>query len=71
MKPFYLIALYLILKTSSQGQVSGTVFRDFNANGKRESSGSFNENGVPGIIVSAYNNLDVIVASYKTNASGI
>lgn len=71
MKAFYLIALSLSLITNSQGQVSGMVFRDFNANGKRESSGSFNENGVAGIIVSAYNNLDVIIASYKTNASGI
>ncbi len=70
MKPLYLIILFVFAITTSKGQVSGTVFRDFNANGQRETSSSFNENGVAGIIVTVFNSADTKIASYKTIASG-
>ena len=34
-------------------QVSGTVFKDFNANGTKENSGTFNELGLSGVVVKA------------------
>lgn len=70
MKPLYLIVFLTFLVAYSNGQVSGNVFRDFNANGKLESSGSYNEPGVSGIIISAYNSANVIIASYLSPASG-
>jgi len=36
-------------------QVSGTVFRDFNGNGIKDNTTSFNEIGLAGVIVNAYN----------------
>lgn len=47
-----------------QGQVSGTVFRDFNGNGTKE----MNEPLVPGITVNAYNAAGTICGT--TTSSG-
>jgi hypothetical protein len=53
------------------GQTSGTVFRDLNGNGTRDSIlKSFVEPRVAGVIVNAYNSLNVQVASFKTPANG-
>jgi SdrD B-like domain/Secretion system C-terminal sorting domain len=56
--------------TVTKAQISGIVFRDYNANGQKNNSATFNENGEPGIIVTAYNAADAIIASYKTSAAG-
>jgi hypothetical protein len=53
------------------GQTSGTVFRDLNGNGTRDSIlKSFVEPRVAGVIVNVYNSLNVQVASFKTPANG-
>lgn len=52
-------------------QISGVVFRDYNGNGTRQNtSGTFVEPLVSGVIVTAYNANDVIVASYTSVATG-
>jgi hypothetical protein len=66
-----LAILVLFLFTSSQAQISGVVFRDYNANGKKDNTLSFNENGVAKIIVTAFNSSGVIIASYKSASTGL
>jgi SdrD B-like domain/Secretion system C-terminal sorting domain len=53
-----------------QAQTTGTVFRDFNGNGTRQSVAPFVEPVVTGIIVNAFNSTDVLIASYTTDAAG-
>ena len=55
----------------SQAQVSGTVFRDFNANGVQNNTATFKETGVQGVTVKAFNAAGVQVGGDKTtDASG-
>lgn len=66
-------AMVMLCLTVSQiyGQTTGTVFRDFDGDGTRDNtSGTFVEPVVAGIIVNAYNSSDVRVASYTTVAAG-
>jgi len=37
-----------------QGQVSGTVFYDFNSDGSQQTSGSYTEPGYPGVIITGF-----------------
>jgi hypothetical protein len=60
--------LLLLCHLHGNAQISGIVFRDFNNNGTRESSGTYTEPLVPGVVVNAYNAAEVLVASYTTNA---
>ena len=64
------LAVAFSLPFATSAQVSGIVFRDYNANGTKDNSGSFNENGIKNVIVTAYNSSDVIIASYKTTSTG-
>jgi hypothetical protein len=67
-----LMLVFLITGTnfSTNAQVSGIVFRDFNANGTKDNSATFNELPVLGVTVKAFNNLDALVGTTTTNASG-
>lgn len=47
--------LLLFLSISSYAQVSGTVFKDFNANGTKENTPTYNEVGMVGVVVNATN----------------
>ncbi len=50
-----MISLVLMLNSVDMaGQVSGTVFRDFNANGQKDNSSTFNEPFVANVMVTAY-----------------
>jgi hypothetical protein len=78
MKNFYsnyvrLIFLILGMFLSTQiinAQVSGTVFRDFNANGVKDNvSSTFNEPFLSGIIVNAYNSAGQIIASFTSSGT--
>jgi hypothetical protein len=62
--------LVILIATSSKAQVSGSVFRDFNGNGIKNSSITFNDKAESGIIATAYNSAGVAIASYKTNPAG-
>jgi hypothetical protein len=64
------VCIYLIMySVISTAQTTGTVFRDYNGNGTRQTSAP-NEPLVKGIIVNAYNSSDVLVASYTTTLAG-
>ena len=52
--PFFLSLLCLVIYSiAANSQVSGTVFKDFNANGTYQTSGTHIEIGMPGVIVNA------------------
>ena len=53
---FSLIFFSQILNPSVNGQVSGTIFRDFNGNGTQQSSNP-TEPGQTGVVVKAYNSI--------------
>ncbi len=40
---FVWVGLFLLLTQAANAQVSGTVFRDFNANGTKDTTTTFNE----------------------------
>jgi len=52
------------------GEISGTVFRDFNASGTRENTPTYQEPGVPGVIVKAYDAQGGVAATATTDAQG-
>ena len=71
----------LLFASESNAQISGFVFRDFNGDGARQTnqgaplttststhSAGFVEPLVAGVIVTAYNSNDVILASYTTSS---
>ncbi len=62
--------LPLLLPVFAQAQVSGTVFRDFNANGVKDNTATFNEPFVAGVTVTAYNSAGASAGTTTTNASG-
>ncbi len=55
---------------TSKAQTTGTVFRDFNGDGTRQTTAGYAEPVVPGMIVNAFNSSDVLIASYTTDANG-
>jgi uncharacterized repeat protein (TIGR01451 family)/gliding motility-associated-like protein len=59
-------ALLLIISTVAQAQVSGTVFRDFNANGQKDGNG---EIGVGGIVVTVHRSVGAPVSVTTSTAS--
>jgi len=54
----------------SDAQITGTVYRDYNGNGTRETTTPTNEPGVPGVVVTAYDASDAVVATTSTANNG-
>ena len=52
------------------GTINGTVFRDYNANGTRQVSTSFNEPGVQGVVITAYDANNVVQGTTTSGATG-
>ncbi|MFZ1529646.1 MAG: SdrD B-like domain-containing protein [Ferruginibacter sp.] len=70
-KLLFITFLLLIFGGVTQAQVSGTVFRDFNANGAKDNGAGFNEPFVAGVTVKAFNSANIQLGTTKTtNASG-
>jgi SdrD B-like domain/Secretion system C-terminal sorting domain len=65
-----LVLLTLVIVNNASAQITGNVFRDYNANGVRGTASPNNEPGVAGIIVNAYNASDALIASYVTGNTG-
>ena len=73
-----LIGVFLlpILYNQVQAQVSGTVYKDFNANGAKDNTTTFNEVGQDGVVVKATNPAGTaLTVAYtgggtKTNSTG-
>ena len=70
MKQILTFLFSIALISSVSAQVSGTAFRDFNANGTQQNTASYTETGLSDIIVTVYNSSNGIIASYKTTANG-
>jgi hypothetical protein len=54
----------------AKAQVSGTVFRDFNASGAKENTASYNEPGVYGVTVNAYDAAGALLGSTISSSNG-
>jgi SdrD B-like domain/Secretion system C-terminal sorting domain len=67
-----LVTIFLLaINLTTEAQVSGIVFRDFNGNGTRQNtSGTFVEPVVSGIVINAYNTSDALVATQTTSTAG-
>ena len=73
--PFYLrnlcfLFLLTLCSNVSFGQISGYVFKDFNANGVRDSTAIYNDQGRIGSKVYAYNKVGALVGTGTTNLFG-
>ncbi len=64
------LVLCVAVPSLVQAQVSGTVFRDFNGNGVKDNTATFNEPFLAGVTVKAYSAADVLLATATTNAAG-
>lgn len=65
------LALFSIISFQyASAQVTGTVFRDYNGNGTRQSGAGYTEPGVSGIIIKAFNASDVLLGTLTTTATG-
>lgn len=63
------LALLAFIGLNASAQISGTVFRDVNSNGVRESANP-TEPGEFGITVKAYNAVNALIATDVTDANG-
>ncbi len=66
------IALCVFAFSSSElsAQVSGNVFRDYNASGTKETGVGYNEPGAAGVTVNAYNASGTLLATTTSGANG-
>ncbi len=64
---FYTCLIVLFSSTVLFAQISGKVFRDFNANGVKDNTTTFNEPFVSGITVTAYNAAGASIATATTD----
>ena len=60
-KSTLLVALIICAALITKAQISGTVFRDFNGNGVKDNSASFNEPFIQGITAKEYIPLAFVV----------
>ena len=61
---------FICFLAKSDAQISGNVFRDFNANGIKDNSTTFNEPLAAGVTVKAYNLQNIEVGSTTSDANG-
>lgn len=64
--------LMLLMLTASvlKAQISGLVFRDFNANGIKENTTTYNEPGIGGMTIKAYNSAGTLVGTTTSSSTG-
>ena len=63
-------SLLLLWAANVNAQISGTVFRDFNANGVFDNTSAFREIGVQGVSITAYNSAGTAVGTAISDALG-
>jgi hypothetical protein len=63
------IATLICFEANAQNSLSGVVFRDFNGNGQKDNTATFNEPFVAGISVRAFNAANVQVGPTKTTSA--
>jgi hypothetical protein len=64
-KSLFFFFSFMILAISLQAQITGTVFRDFNANGVKET----NESLLSGVVVNAYNAANTLCGTTTTTSA--
>ncbi len=64
------LAMLIISGTKLHAQVSGIVYRDFNASGAKENTASYNEPGAAGVTVKAYNAAGTLLATTTSASNG-
>jgi SdrD B-like domain/Secretion system C-terminal sorting domain len=64
-----IVVFFSAFSTTASGQISGTVFRDFNGNGIQDVSIPADP-GIQGVTIKAYNSTDVLQATAITSADG-
>lgn len=69
-KHYGIVAVYVLLAPYVQADISGKVFRDFNANGVFDTGGGLNEVGQAGLTVKAFDAAGVEKASATSAANG-
>ena len=69
-KTLWLGLFFISINQLSQAQISGKAFRDFNANGTKDNSTTFNETFEGNIVVNAYNSSGVLLATQTTSGIG-
>ncbi|MCY7356846.1 MAG: hypothetical protein LH609_05140, partial [Rudanella sp.] len=67
---WFVFGMMMVLASGAQAQISGTVFRDYNANGTRQITGLVIEQGVLGVTVRVFNAAGTQLASVTTVAAG-
>ncbi len=68
-KYYGIVAAYIMLVPYVQADISGKVFRDFNSNGSFDSGASFNEVGMAGVTVKAFDTTGAQVGASATSAT--
>ena len=66
----FLIFMLCGMQTTTYAQISGAVFRDFNGNGVKDNSATFNEPFVANITVKAYNTVGALIATQTSAITG-
>lgn len=66
----FLLCAISLFQSTANAQISGVVYRDFNANGAKNNSASYNEPGAPGITVKAYNNAGSLLGTTTSGSNG-
>lgn len=74
-KRYFLYVLFFVLAqfgiiVITNAQVSGTVYRDFNANGAKNNTASYNEPGAAGITIKAYDNAGTLLGTTTSGING-
>lgn len=69
-KPWLWGICFLLLPCLGQADISGKIFRDFNANGTFDTGASFNEVGMAGITVKAFDAAGISVATTLSTNDG-
>ncbi|MGB1204532.1 MAG: SdrD B-like domain-containing protein [Chitinophagales bacterium] len=67
---FLFSSIICLTYTTISAQVSGTVFKDFNANGIKDNAASFNEVGIAGITINAYGASGTVYGPATTASDG-
>ena len=70
LKHLLMLIVMTLLSNYMYAQVSGTVFRDFNANGIKDNGASYNEIFIEGVTVKAYDASGAEVGSTTTDQDG-
>ena len=64
------VGILIMASHVAYADVSGTIFRDFNANGVKDNTGTLQEVGVSGLTVEAYDATGALVGSATSAANG-